>query len=360
MAVAILYGAVIELIVIRRLFTAPRVIVLVATIGIAQLSLAMLIALPEIDAPGARFPVPIGGVYEVADVRVVGPQVSILIVVPLVALGLGWLLNRTALGKAVKASAENPDLARLSGISPKAVSTAVWAIAGGLAALSLSLLAGQTGSAQNLDNLGPSTLVRALAAAVIAGMVSFPRAFLAGIAIGILQSVVTFNFLDQPGLMDFLVFLAVSIAVYWQSRQGRGETQTFAFGAKAKPIPERLREVWWVRQIDRIGLALLLVGALILPLVVTAALAAPALHHGPHLCALRPVAHGPHRLGRTAVARADVLRRHRCAPHRRLRPGRRRRHRLGRHPAPQWRDRAAAPRSVGGLGGARSQLGSPR
>ena len=61
---------------IRRLFTAPRVIVLVATIGIAQLSLAMLIALPEIDAPGARFPVPIGGVYEVAEVRVVGPQLS--------------------------------------------------------------------------------------------------------------------------------------------------------------------------------------------------------------------------------------------------------------------------------------------
>ena len=129
--VAIIYGATIELIVIRRLFTAPRVIVLVATIGIAQLSLALLTALPEIDTPGARFPVPIGAVYEVADVRVVGPQVSILIAVPLIALGLGWLLNRTALGKAVKASAENPDLARLSGISPKNVSTAVWAIAGG-------------------------------------------------------------------------------------------------------------------------------------------------------------------------------------------------------------------------------------
>jgi len=186
-----------------------------------------------------------------------------------VALGLGWLLNRTALGKAVKASAENPDLARLSGISPKAVSTAVWAVAGGLAAISLTLLAGQTGSVQNLDNLGPSTLVRALAAAVIAGMVSFPRAFLAGIAIGILQAVISFNFLDQPGLTDFLVFLAVSVAVYWQSRQGRGETHTFAFGAKAKPIPERLRHIWWVRQIDRIGLVLLLIGAVILPLVIT-------------------------------------------------------------------------------------------
>ena len=53
---ASLYGAVVELVVIRRLFDAPRVIVLVATIGIAQLSLAILAAFPEIDAPGARFP----------------------------------------------------------------------------------------------------------------------------------------------------------------------------------------------------------------------------------------------------------------------------------------------------------------
>ena len=39
---------------------APRVIVLVATIGIAQLSLAILVAYPEVDVPGARFPQAIG------------------------------------------------------------------------------------------------------------------------------------------------------------------------------------------------------------------------------------------------------------------------------------------------------------
>jgi ABC-type branched-subunit amino acid transport system ATPase component/ABC-type branched-subunit amino acid transport system permease subunit len=270
LAAGILYGAVVELVVIRRLFTAPRVIVLVATIGIAQLSLAILIAFPEIDAPGARFPVPVGGAWEVADIRVVGPQLTIFLVVPLVAVGLGWLLNRTAVGKAVKASADNPDLARLAGISPKVVSTLVWAIAGGLATLSIALLAGQSGSAQNLDNLGPSTLVRALAAAVIAGMVSFPRAFFAGIAIGVVQALISFNFLDQPGLMDFLVFLAVLVAVNWQSRRGVGETQTFSFTAKARPIPERLRDVWWIRQLDRAGLLLMGLVALALPLVVEA------------------------------------------------------------------------------------------
>src|SRR6476620_6323979 len=42
LVVGAVYGAVIELLVIRRLFRAPRVIVLVATIGVAQLALALL------------------------------------------------------------------------------------------------------------------------------------------------------------------------------------------------------------------------------------------------------------------------------------------------------------------------------
>ena len=264
------WGALMELIVIRRLFTAPRVIVLVATIGISSLSLAVLLLFPEVDAPGARFPVAVGSVHEWFGIRITGPELVIVVLVPLVAILFTWMLNRTALGKAVKASADNPDLARLDGISPKLVSTAVWAIAGALATLSLSLLAGDTGAATNLASLGPSTLVRALAAAVIAGMYSFRRAFVAGIAIGVVEAIVRFNYLDSPGLMDFLVLVAVLLAVNWQSRQGTGETQTFAFGAKPRPIPERLRGVWWVRQIDRAGLVLMGLGAIVLPIVVTA------------------------------------------------------------------------------------------
>lgn len=268
--VGIIYGAIVELVVIRRLFQAPRVIVLVATIGIAQLSLAILTSFPDIDVRGARFPLVIGAEYEVAGLRVTGPQLTVVLVVPIVAAALGWFLTRTTLGKTVKASAENPDLARLSGVSPKLVSTFVWAIAGGLATLSLALVAGQAGSAQNLDALGPSTLVRALVAAVVAGMASFPLAFGAGIAIGVAQSLLSFNFLDQPGLTDLVLLLAVLAAVYRQSRGAGGETQTFSFAPKVRPVPERLRSIWWVRHVDRLGLLLLGVAAMLLPLVVTA------------------------------------------------------------------------------------------
>ena len=125
------YGAIVELIVIRRLFRAPRVIVLVATIGVAQLSLAILNAYPDLVGEGKPFPQAIGAVWDVGDVRLKGFAGGHLVVAPVVAVVIGWFLNRTLLGRTVRAAAVNPDLARLKGISPKIVSTCVWAIGGG-------------------------------------------------------------------------------------------------------------------------------------------------------------------------------------------------------------------------------------
>jgi ABC-type branched-subunit amino acid transport system ATPase component/ABC-type branched-subunit amino acid transport system permease subunit len=270
LAVGTLFGALAELGIVRRLFTAPRVIVLVATIGIAQLCQALLIALPEIKTPGAKFPRPIGATHTVFGVRVAGPQLTILIVAPVLAAALGWALNRTALGKAVKASADNPELARLASISPKLVSTAVWSIAGALATISMSLLGGQAGSANTLAvSFGFSTLVRSLAAAVLGGMGSFWLAFAAGIGVGVAEALMTFNYARSPGTFDFVIFLVILAAVYRRSRAGAVESRTFSFGAKVRPVPERLRSLWWIRNLDRIGFLALGLAAAALPLLVT-------------------------------------------------------------------------------------------
>ena len=264
-----LLGALVETTIIRRLFNAPRVIVLVATIGIAQLGMLLALVLPDITVAGRVFPIPIGKTYRTAGLQLRGPQLTIVVVVPLIALALGWLLNRTALGKAVKASADNPDLARLAGISPKVVSTAVWAIAGGVATVAISLLAGQQGSTNSLTALGPSTMVRALVAAVVAGMYSLRGAFFAGIVVGIVEALVRFNLTQQVGLFDFLILLFVMVAVYRQSRGGGAEARTFAYATKVRPVPERLRSIWWIRSLDRIGFVVVAVAAVVLPLIVT-------------------------------------------------------------------------------------------
>jgi ABC-type branched-subunit amino acid transport system permease subunit len=57
--------------------------------------------------------------------------------------------------------------------------------------------------------------------------------------------------------------------VYFQSRRGAEETQAFSFTSKRRPVPERLRSIWWVRNLDRGALLALTAGAVVLPLIIT-------------------------------------------------------------------------------------------
>lgn len=269
LVVGTLFGTLMELIVIRRLFRAPRVIVLVATIGISGLAFAIVTAYPDLEERLAPFPTATDSVQYVGDVRIGGPQLTVLIVVPLLAAALAWMLNRTVLGRAVQASADNPDLARLQGINPKVVSTAVWTIAGFVATLTMILVAGQSGSANDLVTLGPSTLVRALLAAVLAGLMSFPRAMLAGVAIGVIQAVINFNYLDKPGLIDGLLFIVILVAVAFQGSRDAEATQPFSFTPKVREIPDKVRDRWWVRRLNLMSGGALLFIAIVIPLIVT-------------------------------------------------------------------------------------------
>jgi ABC-type branched-subunit amino acid transport system ATPase component/ABC-type branched-subunit amino acid transport system permease subunit len=265
--VGMAFAAIMEMAVIRRLFTAPRVIVLVATIGISQLALTIATAYPSISNGSARFPVPLGSTWQVGGLQIGGPEVSIIVVAPLVVLALSWFLARTDIGKTVKAAASNGDLTRLSGINPKLVSTMVWAIAGLLASLSLILVAGVSGTAGSLTTFGPDTMVRGLAAAVIGGMYSFRRTLVAAVGIGLAGALLGFNFLNTPGLIDLLLLIAVLIAVWFQSREDRESSGQFSFTPKRRPVPDRLKGLWWMRLLDRSGLLALGLIALLLPVI---------------------------------------------------------------------------------------------
>ena len=72
--VGTLFAVIMELAVIRRLFTAPRVILLVATIGIGQLALTAATAYPKIDNAGASFPVVSTSSWQVGGVTIAGSQ----------------------------------------------------------------------------------------------------------------------------------------------------------------------------------------------------------------------------------------------------------------------------------------------
>jgi ABC-type branched-subunit amino acid transport system ATPase component/ABC-type branched-subunit amino acid transport system permease subunit len=266
--VGLVFGAAVEMTVIRRLKNAPRVVVLVSTIGIAGLAQAIAIEIPQPSDASAHFPSAINGSWTLGGVSIRGADLGVLILVPVSVILLIWFLDRTMIGKTVKACATNPSLARLSSISPKLVSTMVWALAAVLSTLSVILIAGESSTAAGLATLGPQTLSEALAAAVIAGMRSFRVAVVAAVVIGLLQSVLTYNFLAVPGITDLLLFIAVFIAVIFAKRE-QGEDQVFAFSPRAHPIPERLRSFWWARNIDKGGILLLGLIAVLLPILVS-------------------------------------------------------------------------------------------
>ena len=204
---------------IRRLFKAPRVIVLVATIGVAELARAVTLTLPNYRTGSLQtaFPSPITGEWHVGSVTIEGSQLLVLIVVPVITLGLWWLLGHTRFGISVRASATNSDLARLTGISPKLVSTAIWTIAGFLSAVSIILYATEQGSSE-LVTIGPETLLLGLSAALVGGMRSFPRAVAGAIGIGVLYQVLVFNFPNTVGLVQFVVLILVLFLVARMSR----------------------------------------------------------------------------------------------------------------------------------------------
>jgi ABC-type branched-subunit amino acid transport system ATPase component/ABC-type branched-subunit amino acid transport system permease subunit len=268
-----LIGAVLELGVVRRLATAPRVVLLVATIGAAQLLLYLQFVLPDVDSYDA-FPTAFRRQWNVGDVIVRSEHLVALVVFPAIVAGLGWFLNRTKHGMAVRAAADNPDAARLAGISVKRVSTIVWSLAGALAAVCTIVAAPLAGATTaGTGDLGPSMLLRTFAAAVIAGMASLPLALAAGVGIGVVEAVVFYNNPDNPGLVNGVLFVVVLVAVLVVSLRQRelGGREAFSFAPRVRPVPEALRRWWLVRHHTRVGAALALAVAVALPLVVTAA-----------------------------------------------------------------------------------------
>ncbi len=243
LALAAVLGAVTELLVIRRLAKAPRLILLVATIGVSQILLVVNLVLPRTgELARSSFPTPFGWSFRVGSYFVSPGQVAILLVSPLLLVGLSSFLNRTSVGMASRAAAENSDAAQLAGVPVHRVSLIVWTVAGLLAGAS-AVLVGPTKPLLTTVALGPSLMLRALAAAMIGGLVSLPRVFLGGILIGILEALVTFNY-STGGALELALFLVIVGSLVVRKNLGQlargGEESSWSLAGAVRALPPRL------------------------------------------------------------------------------------------------------------------------
>jgi ABC-type branched-subunit amino acid transport system ATPase component/branched-subunit amino acid ABC-type transport system permease component len=217
----VLIGALVEVTIIRRFAKAPRLVLTVATIGLAQLLGGLELLLPDLFGADSMviesFDTPLsGGSIELGPVPFDGNHLLIVLMVPVVVGGLAWFLQRSLAGTAIRAAAENTERARLLGIPVRNLATAVWAMAGGLAALTLVLRAPLLGVAPSAAS-GTALLLPALAAAIFARMESMPVAFGAATAIGVVDQLVRWN-TNTPELTYLVTFVVILVGLLLQRR----------------------------------------------------------------------------------------------------------------------------------------------
>jgi len=263
-----LVGAIVELVVVRRLFNAPRLILLVASIGVAQLVLVLQLLLPDVDHT-APFPSPLKQSIHIGSLVLRSQHLMVLAIVPAVIAALAYFLTRTSWGIDIRASAENADRAELVGISTKRVSTIVWVVGGVLSTLTIVLINPLRGAIVGLPSvaLGPGLLLRALAAAAAGGLVSLPRTLVGGILIGIVEAVLFVN-VSNPAVVDVVLFVAL-LAMVLSQRTGLGsdESSSWSLTPKVKAIPERLQTVWWIKRMNVVAAVFGGASAVVLPLI---------------------------------------------------------------------------------------------
>ncbi|MCL4184850.1 MAG: branched-chain amino acid ABC transporter permease [Burkholderiaceae bacterium] len=175
----------IERVAYRPLRNAPRLAPLITAIGMSIVlqTVAMIIWKPNpIVFPDLlpTEPVPIFG-------AILAPkQILILVVAATMMTGLVLLVNRTKLGRAMRATAENPRIASLMGVNANQVIAATFAIGAALAAVAGVLVAMNYNIAHFAMGFIPG--LKAFTAAVLGGIGNIAGAMLGGLLLGIIES----------------------------------------------------------------------------------------------------------------------------------------------------------------------------
>jgi len=175
----------IEKVAYRPLRSAPRLAPLITAMGMSLLlqTLAMIIWKPNykpfpILLPAEPFNIG-GAVINTTQILILGSTVVTLI-------GLMWLVNRTKLGRAMRATAENPRVAALMGVKPDMVISATFVIGAALAALAGVMYAANYGSVQHTMGFLPG--LKAFTAAVFGGIGNLAGAVVGGVLLGLIEA----------------------------------------------------------------------------------------------------------------------------------------------------------------------------
>lgn len=177
---------VIEKLAYKPLRSAPRLAPLITAMGMSLLlqTIAMIIWKPNPKPyPPLLPPDPIdlgGPVITVTQIMILGLTAAVL-------AALSWLVNRTKLGRAMRATAENPRVASLMGVRPDMVISATFIIGAALAAVAGVMWAANYGTVQHSMGFLPG--LKAFTAAVLGGIGNLAGAVVGAILLGLIEAI---------------------------------------------------------------------------------------------------------------------------------------------------------------------------
>ena len=182
--VCVVLGVTIEFLAYRPLRQAPPLSVLITAIGVSYFlqNLALLIFGSEQKAFPTIIKLP---TIEAAGVYIDGITLITLVVTAVIMVGLTLFINKTRMGKAMRAVSEDRGAAELMGINVNHTIALTFAIGSALAAIAGALLCSSYPTLQPTTGSMPG--IKAFTAAVFGGIGSIPGAMIGGVLLGVIE-----------------------------------------------------------------------------------------------------------------------------------------------------------------------------
>ena len=184
--VAAALNFVIEKVAYRPLRNSPRLAPLITAIGMSILlqTLAMIIWKPNYKPFPTLLP---SAPFNVFGAFITPTQIMILSVTAVSLAVLMWLVHYTKIGRAMRATAENPRVAGLMGVKPDVVISATFIIGAILAAIAGVMYASNYGTAHHTMGFLPG--LKAFTAAVFGGIGNLAGAVVGGLLLGLIEAI---------------------------------------------------------------------------------------------------------------------------------------------------------------------------
>lgn len=184
---------------------ASRTAIMILSIGVSIAIRNSLIIFFRPDA--LRFPVPVSQGIDLGGILLTHFQIITVLIALCSMIAVHALLSRTSLGKSMRALADNPDLARITGINVDRVIRSTWIVSTSLAALGGIMF----GLITHLNpNMGWSIILPMFAAAILGGIGNAYGAMAGGMIIGLAQEISTaFLPAEYKISVSFLIMIVV-------------------------------------------------------------------------------------------------------------------------------------------------------